>query len=241
MANLQTGPLLGFIHGLASKSNEGQATDRELLHRFAIGRDEAAFAALVHRHGSMVLHVAQRVLHQRQDAEDVFQAAFLVLARKAERLVWRDSIANWLYEVAYRLACEARTAACRRQVKENKAAAKPATDPLAEISLREALIALDEELIRLPARLRMPMVLCCLEGQPKRKRHRSLAGRWQRSSAARSRAGTVACQVGWSRPDFGGDPGCPGNLARHGQFGADSSHRLDGTGRPGVLNGPLTF
>ncbi len=174
MANLQTGPLLGFIHGLAAKSPEEQSNDRELLRRFASRRDEAAFAALVHRHGPMVLHVAQRVLHQRQDAEDVFQAAFLVLARKAERLEWRDSIANWLYEVAYRLACEVRAAACRRQANEKKVLAKPAADPLADISLREALVALDEELIRLPARLRLPMVLCCLEGATQEEAARKL-------------------------------------------------------------------
>ena len=174
MENLQAGPLLGFIHGLATKSSEDLASDRELLQRFASRRDEAAFAALVHRHGSMVLRVAQRTLHQRQDAEDVFQATFLVLARKAEHLAWRDSITNWLYEVTYRLACEARAATCRQQLPEKKWLVNPAPDPFAEVSLREALVALDEELIRLPSRFRLPMVLCCLEGATQEEAARKL-------------------------------------------------------------------
>ena len=106
MSGLQTGPLARFVQGLAPTSAQDSATDRELLHRFAGRRDEAALATLVHRHGAMVLRVAQRVLQQKQDAEDVFQATFLVLARKAELSLWRHSLANWLYEVAYRLACE---------------------------------------------------------------------------------------------------------------------------------------
>ncbi len=165
MANLQTGSLLGYLRGIASPGTE-QASDRELLKRFSNQADESAFATLVHRHGAMVLRVARRILDQKQDAEDVFQASFLVLARKATRIVWRDSIASWLYQVAYRLAQEARanTSRCRHL---EVGAAKPSVpaDPLAAISLRETLQILEEELSKLPVSLRMPVVLCLLEGE----------------------------------------------------------------------------
>src|SRR5215212_11117215 len=90
-------------------------SDRELLRRFTERRDEKAFADLVRRHGGMVIGVAKRVLHSHQDAEDVCQATFLLLARKASVLPWRESIVNWLYGVAYRLALHARGAARKRQ------------------------------------------------------------------------------------------------------------------------------
>src|SRR5437867_4381288 len=83
-------------------------TDQDLLDRFARHRDEAAFADLVRRHGPMVLGVCRRVLRHEQDAEDVFQAAFLVLVRKAESIRRQESVGGWLYRVAYRLALRAR-------------------------------------------------------------------------------------------------------------------------------------
>jgi len=86
------------------------------LRRFAALRDEQAFAALVRRHGPMVLNVGQRVLHNGHDAEDVFQATFLVFTRKAGSLRWHESVGNWLYQVAYRIARKARAAAARRAV-----------------------------------------------------------------------------------------------------------------------------
>src|SRR5262245_59663722 len=104
-------------------------TDRQLLERFAAGREEAAFAALVWRHGTLVLGVCRRVLRQMQDAENAFQATFLVLARKAAAVAWRRSIRNWLYEVAYRLALKARTAAARRRAAEGQVQAMPKREP----------------------------------------------------------------------------------------------------------------
>jgi RNA polymerase sigma factor (sigma-70 family) len=142
-----------------------RASDRELLRRFVEQRDEGAFAALVRRHSAMVLGVARRVLHQQQDAEDVCQATFLVLAQKAGRTAWRDSVANWLYEVAGRLARKARDAARRRSAREGKAPVRVPPDALAEVSLRDLQTALDEELKRLPAKYRAPILLCCLEGK----------------------------------------------------------------------------
>src|SRR5438552_13289945 len=80
-----------------------QLPDRELLRRFAHGHDQDAFAAVVRRHGGMVLNVCQRALHNPDDAEDIFQATFLALARRADARDWGESVAGWLYLVAYRL------------------------------------------------------------------------------------------------------------------------------------------
>src|SRR5579859_3131865 len=104
------GQLNAVVRHLRRIVGEGatQATDRELLRRFVAQRDEDAFAALVERHGSMVWGVCRRALRQTQDAEDVFQATFLVLSRKAASLHWSESIHNWLYEVASRLSAEVR-------------------------------------------------------------------------------------------------------------------------------------
>jgi RNA polymerase sigma factor (sigma-70 family) len=138
--------------------------DHELLRRFAALRDEAAFAALVRRHGPMVLQTGRRVLGNVPDAEDVFQAAFLLLARKAGAGLWRDSVGGWLHVVAYRLAVEARRQARRRRQRDVCAIPRPAPDPLEEVTGRDLCAALDEELSRLPAAYRCVVVLCCLEG-----------------------------------------------------------------------------
>ncbi len=139
------------------------ASDRDLLRRFSAQQDEQAFAALLERHGPLVLRVARRVLGNEADAEDVFQATFLVLARKAASVAWRDSVANWLYGVAHRLALNAKASAGRRR--RHEAGAPPrAAAPADEITLREAQAILHEELARLPTRYRAPLVHCLLEG-----------------------------------------------------------------------------
>jgi RNA polymerase sigma factor (sigma-70 family) len=142
-----------------------ELTDRVLLERFASQGDESAFATLVRRHGSMVLRICRSILHNTQDAEDVFQATFLVLALKAGALAWRESAAGWLQETAFRLARRARTTASRRRSHEAQAQPRPDSDsPVAEITLHEAQQVLDEELARLPAHYREPLVLCYLQG-----------------------------------------------------------------------------
>jgi RNA polymerase sigma factor (sigma-70 family) len=143
--------------------------DAELLQRFAASRDGEAIATLVRRHGAMVRAVARRQLRDPADADDVFQATFLVLTRRARSLPWHRSVANWLYTVAFRLSRRARADTSRRRDRELRAAldvspARPTADPSAEISLREAQQVLDEELSRLPEKYRAPLVLCCLEG-----------------------------------------------------------------------------
>jgi RNA polymerase sigma factor (sigma-70 family) len=139
-------------------------SDRDLLRQFAAGQDEASFAELVQRHGAMVHRTARRLLHNVHDADDVFQAAFIILARKAAAPGWQPSVGPWLYQVAYRLARAARRVAARRRVREAGCVARPAADPLAELSVREAQAVVDAELMRLPERLRGPLVLCTLEG-----------------------------------------------------------------------------
>ncbi|HKB39644.1 MAG TPA: sigma-70 family RNA polymerase sigma factor, partial [Gemmataceae bacterium] len=139
-------------------------SDRELLQRFNLQQDEAAFAELVTRHGAMVYRVARRVVQNDHDAEDVFQAAFLVLARKARMLDGCESLGPWLFQVARRVALAAHRTAARRHAHELRAESPCPVDPLADISLREAQAVFDEELARLPERLSAPLVLCLVEG-----------------------------------------------------------------------------
>ena len=96
--------LTAVVRHLLHAVGAGELTDRQLLARFATQRDETAFATLVRRHGPLVLGVCRRVLGHEQEAEDAFQAAFLILARKAAAMRWQGSIGNWLYGVAYRVA-----------------------------------------------------------------------------------------------------------------------------------------
>ncbi|HJZ92015.1 MAG TPA: RNA polymerase sigma factor, partial [Gemmataceae bacterium] len=139
-------------------------SDRELLRRFTMDGDQAAFSSLVHRHGAMVLAVCRRALHNAQDAEDACQATFVVLARKAARGNWRPSIANWLYSTARKVARNARVAAQRRAKRESRSAVPELVPPLDQMSGRDLLGVLDEELDRLPPRYREPLVLCYLQG-----------------------------------------------------------------------------
>jgi RNA polymerase sigma factor (sigma-70 family) len=138
--------------------------DRQLLDHFARERDEAAFACLVRRHGALVLGVSRRVLQQEQDAEDVFQASFLILARKAASRRWQPSIAGWLYCVAYRLAVRARTRIVRQRRLERQAGGV-AENKAVRGDRNELYTALDEELESLPDHFRAPLLLCYFEGK----------------------------------------------------------------------------
>jgi RNA polymerase sigma factor (sigma-70 family) len=158
--------LLRHIRDQVATTGSDELTDRDLLMRFASHGDEAAFAVLMRRHGPMVLRVCRSILFNSHDADDVFQATFLVLAKKAGVLSWQESAAGWLQETAFRLARKARTAAARRRRHETSAEVRHAADaPLTEISSSETQSVLDEELARLPARYRGPVVLCYLEGR----------------------------------------------------------------------------
>src|SRR5579883_652273 len=158
-------PLQDFIRRLRrarSVAEGGHLTDAQLLERFIRQRDEAAFEVLVWRHGTLVLNVARRLLRHVPDVEDVFQATFLTLARKASAIRRGTSLSSWLYKVAYRLALRVRQAATRRQRQEQfeiENAAAPAEHGDAELA-----ILLAEEVNRLPERDRAVVVLCYLQG-----------------------------------------------------------------------------
>jgi RNA polymerase sigma factor (sigma-70 family) len=142
--------------------------DGQLLEAFLAERDEAAFEALVRRHGPMVLGVCRRVLGHAQDAEDAFQATFLVLARKAASVRPGELVGSWLYGVAYRTALKARTMNATRRAREARVGARPTAGRPDEAEWEELLPLLDEELSRLPDKYRVPVVLCDLEGKTRR-------------------------------------------------------------------------
>jgi RNA polymerase sigma factor (sigma-70 family) len=136
-------------------------TDSQLLKLFLTDHDEAAFEAIVRRHGPMVLGVCKRVLQNATDADDAFQATFLILVRKATSLAQPELLGHWLYGVAYQTARAARSAANRRRVKEGQVSPKQGES--APNEWRDVLPILDAELNRLPAKYRAPIVLCDLQ------------------------------------------------------------------------------
>lgn len=148
--------------------NYAAQDDALLVRRFANCRDEDAFAELVRRYRGLVYGVAQRVLSQRQDVEDVFQATFLVLARDAAGIRNRASAASWLYGVAHRLALKARARRAAQRETPLKDETMDHANPLAELAQRSELQALDEELNELPERYREPLVLHYLLGRTNR-------------------------------------------------------------------------
>jgi RNA polymerase sigma factor (sigma-70 family) len=164
MATVQPATLLRHIRKMAADCGAPQRTDRQLLDDFAARRSEAAFAALLSRHGPMVLRVCRRVLHHEQDAEDAFQATFLVLARNTASIRKHEALAPWLHGVAFRTAMTARRSAARRRSHEAKAGAAV---PLAAVSPTwdDVQAVLDEEVRRLPSHLREAFVMCVLEGK----------------------------------------------------------------------------
>jgi RNA polymerase sigma factor (sigma-70 family) len=147
----------------------GALTDGQLLDRFAAGGDEAAelaFAALVERHGPMVLRVCRSVLRDEHEAQDAFQATFLVLVRRRGSIWVGDSLGPWLHGVARRVASAARSAATRRRRHERKAAERAGPDGFESGGEDQRALeqALHEEIGRLPERYRAPVVHCLLEG-----------------------------------------------------------------------------
>jgi RNA polymerase sigma factor (sigma-70 family) len=159
--------LVQHLHRLASGSQIA-ASDGQLLEQFVRRRDGAAFATLVARHGPLVLRVCRRLLADHHAADDAFQATFLVLARRAAAIRHPQRLAGWLHGVAYRVALKARTAETLRLGREAPAAdlapRDPHPDPLAQLTARELLALVDEEVQHLPEVYRLPVLLCCLEG-----------------------------------------------------------------------------
>jgi RNA polymerase sigma factor (sigma-70 family) len=166
MAVRRAGAFAQPIRTLFRVGAVGGLADRQLLDRFAIGdreAAEAAFRALVERHGPMVLRACRVVLENPHDAEDAFQATFLILARQAGSIRDRDSVASWLHKIAWRIAAHGRAAAARRREIERQGA-RPVAQPSVDPERRILDTILHEELIRLPEKYRKPIVLCYLEG-----------------------------------------------------------------------------
>jgi RNA polymerase sigma factor (sigma-70 family) len=165
---MATGPIGKVLQHLRHRAGaEGTAalSDRQLLERFLAQQEDAAFAALVQRHGPLVLGVCRRVLHNEHDAEDVFQATFLVLVRKAEAIRKQESVGSWLHGVAYRIALKAKCHAARCQALERQAALPDVAPPDNTVAWQDLRPLLDEELDRLPEKYRAPLVLCYFEGK----------------------------------------------------------------------------
>ncbi len=198
----------------------GRNTDATLLYRFAERRDEAAFAELVARHGPMVWGVCRRILTRVPDAEDAFQATFLVLVRKAGSIGSPELLGPWLHGVAQRVAVRLRAAISGRHARERPLGDEPDSEKLPWAERRELRSLLDEEVNRLPERYRVPFVLCHLEGLTNEQAARRIGcptGTIQsRLARARERlrrrlirrgvsAGTSGLAAAWSTPA----DGCP--------------------------------
>ena len=163
------------ISGTLLKSGP-EITDGQLLEMFRSRRNEAAFEAIVRRHGPMVLAVCRRILRNHHDAEDAFQATFLVLARKSGSIASREMAASWLHRVAVRTAQKSRTQVARLRARELRAAIPIDATTTARESESDLQESLDRELARLPDKYRMPIVLCELEGKSHKEAAREL--RW---------------------------------------------------------------
>jgi membrane fusion protein (multidrug efflux system) len=189
--------VLHHLCKVARTSGLEDLSDAQLLEAFFARREGEAFAVLLRRHGPMVLGVCRRVLRSTPDAEDAFQATFLVFLRKAGSLRSRELVASWLYGVAYRTAMNARKMNRKRQAKEKLARARPLAEPAAQGIDEERLAQLDYELNRLPDKYRVPIVLCELDGTSRRDAARLLGLpegtlSWRLAQAKKRLAGRLA-------------------------------------------------
>jgi RNA polymerase sigma factor (sigma-70 family) len=169
--------VLQHLKHLEPQSGPGNASDSVLLERFILHKDESAFAAIVARHGSLVLRICRQVLGDTHAAEDAFQAAFLVLARRATK-VRPDALAAWLYGVAQRVALKARSQDLRWRLLANSPLPETLSDSrpdsLAALTARELVTILYREVEGLPEVYRLPVILCCLEGRTQEEASRLL-------------------------------------------------------------------
>jgi RNA polymerase sigma factor (sigma-70 family) len=159
------GNVLRYLHRAAGLSHGDDLSDGQLLERFIQNHDQEAFAALIERHGPVVWGVCRRLLAEANDAEDAFQATFLVLVRKPGSVKKQSSLGSWLYGVAYRVALRARADAARRRHHERQVRDMVRSEPSLEESWRELRPVLDAELSRLPEKFRAPLVLCYLQNK----------------------------------------------------------------------------
>ena len=190
MATSQMSEVIQHLRRTVLLREEAGLTDGHLLEEFISRRGEAGLAALVRRHGPMVWGVCRRVLRNHHDAEDAFQATFLVLVRKAASVVPREMVANWLYGVANQTALKARAKTATRMARERQAADMAEPETVRPDVWHDLEPLLDQELSRLPDKYRVPIVLCDLEGKTRKEAARQLdcpegtvAGRLARARA----------------------------------------------------------
>jgi RNA polymerase sigma factor (sigma-70 family) len=175
VAKDRLGNVVDCLRRTACAGDRSNLTDGQLLEAYIKRREEAAVAALVRRHGPMVWGVCRRVLHNHHDAEDAFQATFLVLVRKAASIVPRERVGGWLHGVAHQTALKARATAGKRQARERQVEAMPEPEVPPERDLwTQVEPILDQELGRLPDRYRVAVVLCDLEGNTRKEAARRL-------------------------------------------------------------------
>lgn len=165
---MSTNRILLHVRSLIRRGGGGGVTDSQLLERFLKERDETAFEVLVWRHGAMVLALGRRVLGNAHDAEDVLQATFLTLVRKAGSIGKSESLASWLYKVAYRIALRARARAAKTRAESRLVEDVPTVERGDEIAWRELRPLLDSAIERLPEKYRTAVVLCDLQGKSHR-------------------------------------------------------------------------
>ncbi len=177
MSQRNLNSIVRYLRQLTGSANANGASDAELLERYVRHRDEAAFELLLWRHGTLVFNVCRRVLPSEQDAEDAFQATFLAFVRKASSISRRGSVAAWLYKVAYRVALEARERTRKTAAVEKLGGEILAVQQAVEPVWSDVRPILDEELSRLPERLRRPIILCYLEGKSNEEAARELGCR----------------------------------------------------------------
>jgi RNA polymerase sigma factor (sigma-70 family) len=156
---------IGHLRQSLLLRDEGDRTDGQLLDSFIDRKDESAFAALMYRHSPMVLSVCRRIARNQHDAEDAFQATFLVLVRKASSVRPRQMVANWLHGVACRTATKAKTLRAKRQMREQNVAQMPEPETKPNDRQHDLQPLLDRELRNLPEIYRLPILLCDLEGK----------------------------------------------------------------------------
>jgi RNA polymerase sigma factor (sigma-70 family) len=194
------GTITHYLQKMVAVSRVAHTEDGQLLERFVAQRDETAFAALVQRYGRLVYGLCRRILGDEHDAEDAFQATFLILVRKATTISKNTSVGSWLYGVAQRVALRAKADLARRRARDRQAPPRQPAEPAAEVIERDVHSLLEEEVNRLPKKYRLPVLLCYLEGKTFAEAARQL----------RCPLGTVSTRLAWARQRL------RSRLSRHG-------------------------